>query len=459
MRVLFVYPNTTQSWQVQLGIAYLSSVLEMNAINTSLLDLTSDSSEVFIRSSLKTHNFDLLAISCTTLSYSLGLRVASIAKEMFPDLPIVMGGSHVTSLPDQVANESSVDAVCVGEGEYALLDFITEFEKKGEIPTDIKNFYVKRDGRIHRNVLRPLIQNLDTLPFPNRAIFDKRHIENEYPMCAFLTSRGCPFQCSMCINHYLQRLYKGLGAYTRFRTLDNVFAEIQEVKRKYNVKGVFFVDDTFTLNKKRLDEFCKRYHSEIDLPFIIMGRCNTVTRQLIFSLKRAGCIQIGFGVESGNEFIRNTILHRGMSEKQILNAFQWCREAKMKTASYNMIGIPFETREKIFDTIMLNRKIKPDIVQVTLLYPFPKTDIYELAQKEGVISNRISPSDYYSDGIVNLPTLSKRELRALRDLFPLYVHLPSIFKPFLRILEYVIHISKLSKLVKYCIFILGKLRE
>jgi len=286
------------------------------------------------------------------------------------------------------------------------------------------------------------------------------HIENKYPGTSFLTSRGCPFTCSMCINHYLQRLYAGLGKYTRFRSIDNLFKEINFVKDHYRITRLMFVDDTFTINRKRLEEFCKRYRSEIDIPFIIMGRCNTVNKSMLMKLSKVGCIQVAYGIESGNNFIRNKILKRNMSQTQILNAFKWTKQAGIGTVSFNMMGIPFEDRRRIFDTVNLNRKVKPDLVQITLMYPFPKTDIKETAFCNGMIEKgSCNFNDYYSGTIIKLSSISRLELHSLSRMMSFYVYLPKVFHPFVRLYETFLTLTNKTFLGKFLDFFSAVFRK
>lgn len=434
MRVLFVYPNSTRSPDFPLGIGYLSAMLKQHGYKTGLLDLTWNPNYETIIKTMR--GYDLLAISCGTLEYRMSLSIARIWKQHF-ELPVIMGGPKPTTEPEQTLDNPNIDAVCRGEGEHALLELVQLYEQNGVLPTTVKNFWVKKDGKIHQNPLRPLVENLDTLPFPDRSLFDRKRMENKYPGCAFITSRGCPFSCKMCINHYLQRLYKNLGKYTRFRSVTNLLQEITEVNQTYKLKLIMFADDTFTVNHKRLKEFCKRYPRKVDLPFIIMARCNTVTKKLLLKLRHAGCIHIAYGLEAGNNFIRNTVLNRGMTDTQIIQALKWTREVGIKTVTFNMIGIPFEDRKKIFETVNLNRQIKPDLVQTTLLYPFPKTEIEQIARQNGMLreANPSSLTDYYSGSIIKLPLMTTQDLHSLSVMMPFYIRMPHLFYPLIRLAE------------------------
>jgi len=442
MKVLFLYVNSTKSWDMPMGIGYLSAALKTSGYETGLLDMTWPMTPKQILKEMK--GYDVLAVSSTTLEYQLSLNIAMLWKDHF-GLPVIFGGYKATLEPEELYTNPFVDAVCMGEGEDALVEWIQEYEARRSVKDGtnahwgIANFYP--------NPLRALRQDLDNLAFPDRSIFDKRHIEMAYPGTAILTSRGCPFNCSMCVNQYLKKLYGGLGPYTRFRSVQNILEEIEEVMSRYEVQRFFFIDDTFTINHSRLEEFCERYGREIGIPFLIMGRCNTVTKNLIQKLRDAGCVYIGFGVESGNTKIRNEVLNRDMSEKSILDAFRWSREAGIKTASYNMIGVPFETREAIFDTIKLNKKAKPDVIQTTMLYPFPKTEILEVAKQNKLLLLNTpgnSQSEYYTQSIIKIEGFTPRTLYGLEIVIPLYVHLPKVLWPFIRVVEF--GVSRFPKL-------------
>lgn len=432
MKVLFGYINTTGSLDMPVGIAYLSAMLKKHGHQRGLIDLTWTHTP-----NIPDTDYDLLAISSTTLEYRDALQLASLWKAK-TGKPVLFGGCKPTVEPLETLSNPLVDAICIGEGEYAMLEFVDQYEATGDIPKDVQNIWVQTEREIIRNPLRPLVEDLGELPFPDRSIFDVRHIELKYPGTTVLTSRGCPFSCSMCINHYLQKLYAGLGTYTRFRSIDNIFQEITEFRERYHVQRIFFIDDTFTINRKRLKEFCQRYPEEIGIPFLIMGRCNTVTKELIQQLSEAGCVYIGYGIESGNSYLRNNVLNRNMTDEQIIQAFNWTRSHGIKTASYNMIGIPHENRNKIFETIELNRKVRPDIVQTTLLYPFPKTAIYELAKREGLLNESNDLRDYYTKTIIRVDGLEGNKLFALEVTVPLYVRFPKYLWPFIRILEWLI---------------------
>jgi len=311
--------------------------------------------------------------------------------------------------------------ICVGEGEMALLELVSKIEK-GDDYTQVQNIWVKKNGQITRNPVRPLLQDLDSLPYPNRSLLDKRYIYNETNGTNFITGRGCPYLCTYCINANLQKLYRGKGKFIRFRKVWSVIDEIRQVKERYNIKKVTFSDDTFTLNKKRSIKFLRAYRQEIGLPFLCQTRVELVDKELLKELKKAGCVSLDMGIESGNDFLRKEIMNRKMSKDQIVMAFRLAREVGIKTASFNMIGVPFETCKTIRETIEVNRSAKPESILCTIFMPFEGTKLGNICKENGWIKN--SPTElpeYYYDSVLSLPTISRRELISYQRFFNVYV--------------------------------------
>jgi len=251
-----------------------------------------------------------------------------------------------------------------------------------------------------------------------------KYLKWNHGTATFISTRGCPFQCTYCINHYLIKLYKGCGSYVRFRSINHLFKEIKEVVFKYGreVKNIEFYDDTFTLDEKRIKEFCERYPKEIGIPFNINVRVKAVKPGMFRVLKKAGCVRVSIGIEAGDENIRNKILKRNMSDNEIIETFAEARKAGLKTYSFNMIGIPFETKESIRKTIELNRKCKPDYVGVSIFNAFKGTELYNLCKEKGWLKKGYSKS-YFRESNINHPNFSEKELRRIRNSFGFQVFL------------------------------------
>jgi radical SAM superfamily enzyme YgiQ (UPF0313 family) len=299
-----------------------------------------------------------------------------------------------------------------------LLELVEKMED-GRNVKKILGLWIKEKGMIFKNRMRPLETDLDKLPFPDREIFDRRQFIKDSGS-PFLTSRGCPYQCSYCCNHILQKIYNSKN-YVRFRSIDNVIEEIKFVQKKYRITSVYITDDTFTLKKERVLEFCKKYQDEIGLPFKCQTNPSSIDMETMTILKDAGCVEVEMGIESGNDRIRNKIMNRHFTKQQLISAFSSARNAGLKTYSFNILGVPDETRATVMETINLNRRCKVDISQSTIFYPFPHTRLWEISKK--FITGRKTIS-YYSDSILDLPTIKRKELVALQRTFQMYVKLP-----------------------------------
>lgn len=263
-----------------LGTMYLSSLLKKNRHCV----------EVFIQNSSDIKNLingideyrpDIIGFYCTTGIYPWVLYTASFLKNKFPKIKIILGGPHPTFFPE-IIKESSVDIICRGEAELALLELLERIDKDRDY-TDIENLWIKKDGKIFANDVRPLLENLDSLPFPDRDLYIKRYPFLNKSQKVFMAGRGCPFSCSFCFNARFRDLYKGKGCYVRLRSVENLISEIEYVKDNYKLNTVYIQDDTFILNKKWTLEFLKEYKKKIDLPFICLIRADYLMRRsLVF---------------------------------------------------------------------------------------------------------------------------------------------------------------------------------
>jgi radical SAM superfamily enzyme YgiQ (UPF0313 family) len=430
MKILFIYPNIVESPKdISTGLAMLSAVCKKAGHETGLIDCTFGISDSKIIEFVKKFKPGLIAITTATNDFDYAVHISSLIKQNFK-IPIIAGGFHPTISPEEAISKDCFDFICIGEGENALLELAHNLEKNKPLDK-IKNLWIKKNKdnkqTIIRNTLMPLIQNLDSLPFPDREIFDyQKYLEWNHGTATFLTTRGCPFQCSYCINHFLTKLYKEMGKYVRFRSIDNLFSEIKQVIQKYrnDVKNIEFYDDTFTLDKKRIEEFCKRYPKEIGLSFNINARVNAVNPEIFKMLKQAGCVRVSIGIEAGDPFIRNEILKRNMTNKQIIDTFHSAKKAGLKTYAFNMVGIPFETQISINKTIELNKNCQPDYVGVSIFNAFKGTEIYKLCQEKGWLREGYSKS-YFRNSNIKHPNFTTSQLRSIRNSFGFKVFIKS----------------------------------
>ncbi len=423
MKILFVYPVTRPSlFKVQFsqGIGYLSAILKQAGYQIDLLCIHNyDKKE--ISNKIDSFKPDLIVVSSVTDQIELAKSIIGYIYEKYK-LPIILGGVHPTIAPLESINIKGVFAVCIGEGEYALLELVKALEKNKPY-LNIKNFWFKKENKIIKNPVRPLIEKLDSLPFPDRIIFDKTIDTDEIE---FMGSRGCPYLCNYCINSCLADMYRNKGRFVRYRSVNNLLEEIEIVLKRYKTTRLVFHDDTFTINRIWLKEFCEKYPKKFKLPFVVNVRVETINREILKWLKDAGCSEIKIGVEAGNDHIRMEVLGRKITKEQIINTFKIIKEAGLNATSFNMIGIPFETEENIKETIELNREIQPYRMGVSIFRPYPGTKLYELCKNNKWISDRKIESYFEDISILDLPTISAKKIGYYHKIFPYCVWHPKL---------------------------------
>jgi len=401
------------------GLGYLSSVLRQAGHRTALIYLEREPVREAFLQQVAAIAPGLIAFSSTTHQHPYIEKCARWIKESMPEVVTIVGGPHPTLIPEDVLANPDFDLVCVGEGEYPLLDLANALQEGRDI-TNIPNLWLHRHGRLIRNPLRPLIANLDELPFPDRGLFDFEQIlARNDGWVDMMVGRGCPYQCSYCCNPALREKFKGLGKYVRFRSVDNVLEEIRVLAKHYEIKTLNFQDDVFTLNKDWTLQFSRAYGKEFDFPFWINTRVERINdEQIVAALAHAGCRGVRVGIESGNEKLRTEILKRRMSNDEIRHAFALAHEYGLDIYTCNMLGIPGETADMIEETIALNRELEPADLQFSVFYPYPMTELYDLAVRNGyLIEGESLPSYYERKSVLRLPTLTAAELERGYDRF------------------------------------------
>jgi len=381
-RIAFIQDSLFELHSIQC----LSSVLkkEGHHVDLFVLDVEKDK----IMNKIRSFNPDIVAFSITSMENTWAFKIARRIKKRNLALT-VFGGPHPTYFPQFIKNDF-VDIVCVGEGEGAFTDLAFAIDNNKDT-TRIKNLWVKKKGKIYRNELRSLIQDLDSYPSPDKEIYYKYKFLRDITTKRILVSRGCPYACSFCFNHYYNEMYKGKGRFVRFRKPEKIIQEIKELKKKYPVTTISFSSDTFTLNHKWLFEFLDLYKKELSIPFICNSRANEITEEVAKKLAEAGCYYTSFGVEAGSERIRNEILKKNVSDRQIINAARYFRKYGVKYVTFNMFGLPTETLEEAFKTMELNAHIRANISTPTILQPIIGTSIYKFIQDNDLFAPEFSP--------------------------------------------------------------------
>lgn len=362
-----------------IGLAYLASVLRENGFRVRIID------NVVERLSLdeivkKVRDSTLVGITTTTPTFNKALEYARKIKSVLENVFIVLGGIHVSFMPYSALKHDFVDGVCIGEGEYTLLETVERLEK-GRSLEGVKGLIYKEDGKVIDNGRREFIRNLDELPFPAYDLLplDKYSILGQrlehFPI---MSSRGCPFGCRYCASS------KFMGRMFRARSAENVADEIEWLVDKFKARFIGFGDDTFTLNKRRVLELCKEIKERgLDVEWSCSSRVDTINGEILKEMKKAGCNCIYYGVESANPKILNEFYRKRIKLDQVVDAVKRTKENEILTVCSFIIGAPMESRDDILRTLKFSIKLDPDYAQYSILTPYPGTEIYEEAKEKG----------------------------------------------------------------------------
>jgi len=332
---------------------------------------------------LRKNNWDVLAFSVSAPSYEEALSIACNVKKKY-NIFIMFGGPHATFCPE-IIEERAIDAVCRGEGEFALLEFLERMDQK-KSARDVLNWWVKEDGKVFKNELRPLIQDLDSLPYVDRDMakgFNYFAPESQ----EILIARGCLFNCNYCFNELYSDLYHVKGKPIRSRSVGNVIEELKFIKSSLSPKRIAILDDLYPFDSEWNRQFCERYKREIGLPFLVKPRPGYLTKEMVNDLKEAGCDHIWLGLESANEKLRTDVLNRCVKNSSIEDSCKMVRSAQINLGAFILCGIPSSTIEDDLDTFAYARKLQVDLPVVSALQPYPKTKIFNWAVQNGCLDH------------------------------------------------------------------------
>lgn len=335
-----------------LGLLYVAGFLEHNGIDINVADLANKETE--LENALEPYmNADIYGITSTSPQYPQALKILKVLRRRNTKARVVIGGAYPSSLPDKCIQDG-FDFVVAGEGEEAMLRLITNIEEE-HAPGIVNATY---------------IQEMDSIPFPGRHLIDINSFAyniDDGRGTTLITSRGCPYTCSFCSKEVWQR-----G--TRFHSTEYVISELEHIIDKYDFKHFLFLDDTITIHKKRLLELCARME-----PLNIKWRCyarTTTTREMLIAMKKAGCVEIGVGVESGSQKILDIVDKKETVEQN--SAFvELCKQVGITANVFIMIGLPGEDYETVEETRRWMERVRPDKFGFNIFMPYAGTPVYK----------------------------------------------------------------------------------
>ncbi len=367
---------------------------------------------------LKNYKPDIVGLSCTEPTFLIGLKLLQSIEDK--NILKIAGGAYPTLCPEETISHASIDGICIGEGEYPLVELCKSLKNK-----KINNFWFKVDSEIIKNPLNPLC-NVNEIFFQDWSPWDvpprtMKPMAGKINATALVElSRGCPFNCAYCANSFLNKKFRDNY---RERKVDRFIEEIECIGKQYNLGFIYISDETIlTTSNTRFLEFTNKY-PQIGLPFWCETRPEFIKSEKIKKLKDVGLQVINVGIESGNFDFRKKLLNRSVSDDKIINGIKEATEADVRVGANVIIGFPGETRDHIFETIDLVRESKPTSTMVHLFQPYVKTPLREECIKRKIINKDYICGDYRIDAI-GTGFLLAEELLGLQRTFNLYVDFP-----------------------------------
>jgi anaerobic magnesium-protoporphyrin IX monomethyl ester cyclase len=397
MKVLFLNPQQEMG-----GIQCLSAFLKRAGHDTALVNdanlfdnpwvqyptLASIFANVeTVLDEIGEHDPDLIALPVVTDDFPWAVKWAKQIKSRM-DTPIVFGNVHPTFNAAEVLSEESVDYIVRGEGEWPLLELVEVLEGKRQAK-DVLGLGYKRDGVPQINSLRPLIDDLDTLPYPDKDLYYDvmPYLNQGYTT---MSGRGCPYKCTFCDNNTSMQLYKTESTkrqkWTRRHSPQYVVDEILWAKQRYGIKHVRFNDEDFSYDKKWIREFAPLYKEKVGIPYFAWVYPNTIDDEIAQLLADSGCDAVEMGIQSGSSTLRNEVLHRRTKDEQILTAMSALRKNGIRATVDIIIGLPTETKDDLDETVRLLAKARPWHLYAFWLRYYPSTEILTIAKERKLLT-------------------------------------------------------------------------
>lgn len=389
MRVLLCNPENdvwSSRKHIPLGLGYLASALEAAGHTVRIYDASVEDDPL---ERVLDEGWDFAGITSTTPLIQEAWAMAKTIKAR--GITTILGGPHLTLMPEESLEQEGVDYTFKGEAEEGIVEFAEALAGKRDI-SSVDGLYYKRDGRIIANRPRKLPNDIDHYPFPAHHLFKIERYTNLQPLTdgliknsrtfTILTSRGCPYQCTFCSKPIT-------GKSWRARSVENVIAEWRWLVKDLRATEIGVTDDIWNLKIDRAKEICRALIEEglNTVPWVTVHgmKVNSTDLELFQLMKKAGCVRVGFGVESGDPYVLKHIIKKGQTKDMVREAFRNARKAGLQTMGFFIYGMPGETEETMEATTRFALELDPDLAHFMIAAPYPGTPMYDLIKKEGNI--------------------------------------------------------------------------
>ncbi len=313
---------------------------------------------------------DLVIIPCNVFAHVWVLSTLRRLATALPGTPVLVGGTHATFSPD-LLEEPELSMLLVGEAELAVAELLDRMAAGKEI-TGIPGIWVKRNGEIERTGPAPRLEDLDSLPLPDRAMYYRYPFMARFGWRKFSTGRGCVNQCAFCYNNFVKSLY-GDDNFVRRKSPSQVLNEVEAAVSESRLTWVHFADDLFVTDPSWLTEFCTAYSRRFSLPFSCNSSADTMTEGVARTLSEGGCRVVAMGVESACEETRMRLLKKPITNRMLEDAARHVKGAGMKLVTFNMVGLPGESVDDALATLAFSRKLGADAARILMAIPLPGT--------------------------------------------------------------------------------------
>lgn len=467
MKILLIYANSMLENALPISLSQLSACLKEAGFDVKLFDTTfykwgqksdmenriealqirpcplnylnGDVYNDFIKT-IEKERPDLIGLSLVEPTFRFGMTLLNKATEVIKKhkIRVAVGGVHAIMAPETISQYDFVDYICISEGEKAFVELCQKIEHDKPIH-DTRGFWIRKGREWVKNE-RASIVDLNELPPLDFTLFSSSYLEKPmmgkmYKTVTAEFSRGCPYRCSYCGDYALTQMFRDEGRWYREKDMKLVIDEIKHYIAQYNASYLYITSETFlTMNEKRFDEFIEGYR-DIRVPFWFNTRPESISEERIRKLEEVGCHRISVGIEHGNEQFRSMILRRIYTNDQAIRALKILDDSKIAYSVNIILGFPGETRDLVFDTIELCRKINPDGISTHIFSPYHGTELRDVCIERGYIGKDLIADDFFQDYVLDQPGFTREQVIGLFRTIPLYIKFPKSEYPRIRIAE------------------------